>query len=213
MNRLIKTSTGICLASALVLVTQLQPIAFAETVETLRLDQPEIKSGVEITKQVLAVKDYQIDAIKSPVPLNSRIGKAYSGYTFVVSNNSKEAVELLHAEIMNGVSGQSAALGAQQSSAAAIGATIGGGFLLGIVTFGITFLASLLATPFIYGANHHANTKATAEGVKFPNQVPTGIINPGENIQFACLTPIGQNPQVKMTFRNIANNELFSITK
>jgi hypothetical protein len=56
-------------------------------------------------------------------------------------------LELLHAEIVNGMNGQGAALGVQKSSAAAVGGTIGDGLVSGLVTFGITFLVALVASP------------------------------------------------------------------
>ena len=155
----------------------------------------------------------RIEATKSQIQLHSRLRKQYTGYAYTVSNNTGEQLELLHAEIVNGMNGQGAALGVQKSSAAAIGGTIGGGLVLGLVTFGITFLVALVASPVIYAVNHHANTKAIAEGMPYSNQVPSGILGAGEVIQFNTLTPLNQTPQVKMTFRNLATNEIFSVTK
>ncbi len=176
------------------------------TPETVKVDKP-----VQTAKAVRVVP--QIDATKSLIQLHSRLRKEFTAYAYTVSNNTGGEIELLHAEIVNGMNGQGAALGVQKSSAGAIGALIGGGLLLGIVTFGITFLAGLLASPIVYAVNHHGNHKAIAEGMPYSNQVPTGVMADGDSIQFTTLTPLNQNPQVKMTFRNLATNEIFSVTK
>jgi DNA-directed RNA polymerase subunit H (RpoH/RPB5) len=155
----------------------------------------------------------RIDVSKTIIQLHSRLKKTYTGYKYVISNNSTDQLELLHAEVINGMNGQGAALGAQRSSAAAIGSVLGGGLVLGFVTLGITFLVSLVATPFIYAINHHGNTKTIEEGMGYSNQVPTGVMNTGDSLEFNTLAPISQTPQVKMTFRDLRTNEIFSVTR
>lgn len=157
--------------------------------------------------------DRRIDVTKSAVPLHSRLAKTYSAYTYTISNNSDSAVELMHGEIVNGVSGQGAALGAEKSSAAAVGSVLVGGAALIFVTFGISFLAGLFAAPVIYATNNHANKKTISEGLGYPNQCPTGVISHGETLAFNALAPIGQAPQLKLSFRNTDTNELFSVTR
>lgn len=157
--------------------------------------------------------DRRIDVTKNSVPLHSRLAKTYSGYTYTIANNSDSTLELIHGEVTNGVNGQGAALGAEKSSAAAIGSVLGGGFVLGFVTLGISFLASLIASPVIYAANNHGNKKAIQEGMGFPGQVPTGVLSHGDTLNLNVLAPISQAPQLKLSFRNTATNELFSITR
>lgn len=202
-----------------VLVSLVGPSAFADGLLPQKtapaVTQVETKTEtIEAPKQAQVVKNHiQIDATKSQIQLHSRLRKQYTGYAYTISNNTPDQLELMHAEIVNGMNGQGAALGVQKSSAAAIGSVLGGGLVLGIVTFGISFLAGLVATPFIYGINAHKNNKAIAEGMPYSNQVPTGIIPAGDSIQFNTLTPLNQTPQVKMTFRNSVTNEIFAVTR
>ncbi len=173
-------------------------------------DEPAAAVPVQGSVKVTAP---QVDITQSTVELHSRLRKTYTGYAFVISNNSQVPIELLHGEVINGVNGQGAALGAQKSSAAAIGTTIGTGVVTGFLTLGISTAASLVASPIIYGANKHKNTKTIGEGVGFSNQVPIGALNPGDNAKFSTLVPISQKPQLKVTFKEISSNEIFSVSK
>jgi hypothetical protein len=172
-----------------------------------------INPGVSPLKGNINASPPQIDITYISVPLNSRLKKSYTGYTVNVANASKTPVEIMNGDVINGVNGQGAALGAQKSSAAAIGTTLGTGLVTGIFTFGISTAASLIASPFIYGANSHKNNRAIAEGSQYGNQVTYGVLNPGDSLKINTLVPVSQKPQVKLSFKNIETGEIFTISK
>ncbi len=154
-----------------------------------------------------------IDVVRNQMPLHSRLSKVYTGYQYTVTNKNPFEIDILSGQITDGINGQMGYLNVEKSSAAAIGATIGGGFVLGIVSLGITFLVALIATPFIYAGNHAANKKARNESLAYPNQVEIGMLNSGESININTLVPIGQNPKLKLTFREFKTKEIYSLTK
>ncbi len=154
-----------------------------------------------------------IEVTKNLIPLHSRLNKVYSGYQYTITNKNPFEIDILSGQITDGITGQMGYLNVEKSSAAAIGATIGGGFVLGFVSLGITFLVALVSTPFIYAGNHAANKKARNESLAYPNQVEIGILNSGESINVNTLVPIGQMSKLKLTFREFKTKEIYSLTK
>ena len=174
----------------------------------LTVKAEEIKGKIEQNQF-----SHYIEVTKSQIPLNSRLKKEYAGYSYTITSQYPGQLDLLVGNVPNGINGQVAYMSVEKSSAAAIGSTIGGGFVLGFVTLGISFLAALIATPFIYFSNNSANNKAKIEGLRFSNQIPTGSLNTGDTLSFTTLIPISQIPALKLQFREVQTSELYTINK
>ncbi len=212
------------ISSALMASMVLTPAVFAEqAIKTAELTEPaegRVEKPAELPvapAKTMPAAELPIEALieitKNTIPLNSRLRKTYSGYALKVMNKSQVPLDVMGGEVMNGINGQSAYLATEKTSAAAIGATLGTGLVLGIVSFGITFLVALLASPFIYAGTHVGNNRAKSEGTGFTNQVSLGQVNPGDSFTVTTLMPVGQSPQLKLMLRNQHTGQFITVMR
>ena len=65
----------------------------------------------------------------------------------------------------------------------------------------------------VYFVKQNGNTKVRNEGLAYTNQVPIGTLNTGDTFKFQTLVPLGQQPEIRLTFKDIKTSEIFSISK
>ncbi len=155
----------------------------------------------------------QIGVSKNTIPLTSRLNKRYSGIQLSLQNNAEHPLELISANVTGGVDGQQGYLTVQKKSGAAIAGLLGGGLLVGLVTFGIGLVIGMVASPIVWGVNRSKNKRALREGLPFTNQVSLGVFNPGESVSLNCLVPIGTQPGITATLKDTKTGEIFTISQ
>lgn len=181
-------------------------VAETENVQVIKVE-PDLQAHATLP-------DEMVQVTKNKIPLASnRLRKQYQGYKISIQNSGKNPIDLINANLSGATSGNEAYLMVEKSTGALIGGLLAGGFVLSIVTFGITFLLALLAWPIIGGVNHHKNKKALRESLKYTDDVPLGTVNVGESLAFETLVPSGKSAQIKLTFRDTVTKELYSVTK
>lgn len=152
-----------------------------------------------------AITDYsQLDIQLNQTVLNSKLKKDFSGYEYIITNNFKEPINIVNAQIRNGIDGN---LGYQKSEAeGAIGVTWAIAGPVGLFTLGIGWIVGLIATPIVWVVQNNKNKKTKVESVAYTNIVPIGIINANESITVKTLVPIGSKPQLKLNIMDKYKN-------
>jgi hypothetical protein len=149
--------------------------------------------------------DYsQLDVQKNQTVLNSRLKKDFSGYEYVITNNFKEKLNIVNAQIINGQDGNTGYMKSEAEGAMAVTWAIAGP--VGLFTLGIGWAVGLLATPVVWFVQNNQNKKTRTESIAYTNIVPIGNLNPAESIMVKSLVPIGSQPQLKLTIMDSKNN-------
>lgn len=155
----------------------------------------------------LSEKDVQVSLTQ--VPLNSRLKKQYNAYRYTITNNSNQDVSLVNAQINNAVSGNIAYQAVDNGHP--IGTTWAICGPLGLVTFGLGWVAGIVATPIVWLTSEKDLKKAQVESVSYPNIVNIGTIQKGEVVTTDFLVPIGTKPQIRLTVQPEKSKELVNI--
>ena len=146
----------------------------------------------------------QLDVQLESVPLSSKLKKDFSGYEYVITNNFKEPINIVSAQIKNGQDGNVAY---QKSEAeGAIGVTWAIAGPVGLFTLGIGWAVGLIATPIVWVVQNNKNKKIRSESTAYTNIVPMGVLNSNETITVKTLVPIGSQPQIKLTIMDQRKN-------
>jgi hypothetical protein len=166
---------------------------------------------VGMSQVCMAITSFeQIDVQKNQIPLTSRLKKEYSGYEYVITNNLKQPINIVNAQIVNGQDGN---MGYQKTEAeGAMGVTWAIAGPVGLFTLGIGWAVGLLATPIVWVVQNNKNKKNRAEGMAYTNIVPVGVLNSAESVSVKTLVPIGAQPQLKMTIMD-SKKELHTINR
>lgn len=153
-------------------------------------------------------------ATKTQIPLkSSRLYETYQAYKITIQNDCAFPIEVINAQAASATSGLSAYHMVKKSSASVWGSVLGAGFVLSIVTFGISFVVALVAWPIIAGVNGSKNASARKESIRFTDIVPVGLMNAGESIEMLSLFPIGQTPQLKFTLKQQNAAPLYTVSR
>lgn len=168
----------------------------------------------EAVKPLAQVRpEHHIQVQKESLPIgSSRLASQYSAYRLTIQNSWDKPIDIMNAQIVGGTGGQQAYSMVKKSSAGVWGSVLGVGFVLSIVTFGISFVAALVAWPIIAGVNASKNGKARKEANGYQDVVPLGLLNAGESTQVATLVPLNQKPVLKITFRDMEGH-LYSVSQ
>jgi hypothetical protein len=162
-----------------------------------------------IQNACFAIEYEMLDVQKISVPLNSRLKKDFAGYEYKITNNFNESINIVNAQINNGQDGNTAYMRSESEGAIGITWAIAGP--VGLFTFGIGWIAGIVATPIVWVVQNNKNKKARTESVAYNNTVPIGILNPSESLSVKTLVPIGSQPQLKLTIMD-NKKELHVIT-
>jgi hypothetical protein len=129
-----------------------------------------------------------IDVIKTVIPVNSKyLSKQYSGYKITLTSRYPNALNILGGQIIDGISGQQ-----------------------GYMNVEIDCSVDTCWLPLLV---YKENKKAKIESYKYSNQIPAGFLNSGDSFDIFTLVPIGSNPQIKMNFVDVTNNDYFTISR
>ena len=160
---------------------------------------------VGLTQVCMAITNFeQLDVQMTQVPLTSRLKKDFSGYEFVITNNFKEPINIVSAQIKNGQDGNMAYQKSEAEGAMGVTWAIAGP--VGLFTLGIGWAVGLIATPIVWVVQNNKNKKIRTEGMAYTNIVPMGILNANESASAKTLVPIGSVPQLKITVMDNRKN-------
>jgi hypothetical protein len=134
----------------------------------------------------------------SPTPLASKLQKSYEAYRVTVQSDYPGILKLQSASVNNAQSG-TMAYELVKSGMTPVYCTL----LLGLAGF------VLIGVPMLIVKNGH-NDKTRRESLAYTNQIPLVELNKGETFNFNTLVPLGQKPDVSLSFRDRQNGLLFS---
>lgn len=170
-----------------------------------------------------------IDIQKTTAELREYSGKKYDAYQVIVNNNSPHHVELLQAQVTNGLDEQYLAHEKAEEKqkkkrgfgaalkAASIGASVAGHF----VPYGGTgawaahtainqssYVANSAGNAALYSANADGNVVVTGQYVKQFNNV---LVTPGNKMSFQVVVPKGNTPNLAFIVKDLATNQIVDI--
>jgi len=143
--------------------------------------------------------------------LNSKLRKDYKGYQYTIQNTGNEDINLINAQIINGVDGSVAYSTSSNNHPVAMVWAICGP--VGLFTLGLGWFAGAIATPIVWSVSNSNNSKARMESNSYPNIVNLGYLKKGDVITVKTLVPIGSQPQLKLTVQSPKEKDLVFITK
>lgn len=167
---------------------------------------------LNISLPVFAITD-KLSVTSNQSPLNSDLKKKYSAYEYTIVNNSPVQINVVNAQIVNGVDGNVAYNVAEQSVGSAVGVTWAIAGPIGLFTLGLGWIVGLIATPIVWVVYKNKDDKTRTESIAYTNMVPLGYISSGENVTVKTLVPVGSRPQLKLTIQDEKTKQLHSLVK
>lgn len=159
-----------------------------------------------------AITDYSgLDIKIEPTILNSKLKKEFSGFEYTITNNLKNKINIVNAQILNGQDGNIAYKSVEGDGAIGVTWAIAGP--VGLFTLGIGWIAGIIATPIVWIVQNKSNNKAKTECTAYTNIVPVGYVGSGESITVKTLVPIGSKPQLKLNILDEKTKEMNSVIK
>jgi hypothetical protein len=157
-------------------------------------------SAMVIQQPVLGETDAQglIQVITSPIPFESRLQRTYQGYRITVQSDYPGILHVQSASINNGQNG-TMAFETVRSSMTLVYASL----FLGLAGF------LLIGIPVLLVKNHR-NDKIRTDALPFTNQIPLLDLAKGQTLHFDALVPLGQKPDISLSFLDRKSGLLFS---
>ncbi len=196
-------------------------VEMSETVESAAPDAVM----TEAPAAPLTAADF-IMVSNSPASTSKQYAKKYQAVEFQLKNLKPNHLELLHAEVLNGVDEMAAAQEALEDSnrkRRGTGMMLRGlsaapvlGVLGGRASYG-AYRAASVASNMAANAAHTVEQSAQG-GVadydgRFVRKVDNVVISPEETFKFSTLLPKGESPQFKLVFKNLETNAIYDLKK
>ncbi len=131
--------------------------------------------------------------------LKSELKKKYLAYEYIITNQSRENIEIKNAQVINGISGTVAFNANEEGAKKSIGRLWIVMGPLGLFTLGLGWVAGVLGTPIAAIKGHLKKNKIEKESENYKIDVSVGILQPQESIRIKILTTFGTSPQLKLT--------------
>ncbi len=147
-----------------------------------------------------AVNRSDIQIEKNIRILKSELKKTYNAYEYVVTNNTKEKLQITNAQIINGVDGNIGFSTTEVGAGKSVGVLWAICGPVGIFTLGIGWIVGIIGTPIAYSIGHHKNTKTRKESLIYTNSFPSGFIDSNETINVLTLVPLGAESKLRITY-------------
>lgn len=170
-----------------------------------------------------------LDIKKSEEDIREYNKKKYDAYQIVLNNNSPHHIELLQAQVTNGLDEQFLATEKAQEKkkkkrgfgammkAASIGAGVAGHF----VPYGgagswaahtainqSSYVANSAGNAALYSANADGNVVVTGQYVKQVNNV---VVTPGNKMSFQVVVPKGSTPSLAFIVKDLTTNQIVDV--
>jgi len=165
---------------------------FADGLLTQKQAEPvQAQVTVQATPQITEEQaSDMVDITKMPMPLSSKLKKKYNAYKITLRNDYPNTLKLQNTSITNGLPGIVAYSNVETTKAWA---------LTGLLLFPIGLL--IIGLPVLTSINK-GNSKAETEAMGYTNQVPAIDIRHGDIFTFNALVPLGQTPQISLSFKD-----------
>jgi len=202
MYRPTALTLALCLASLLPLQTayadnQLpQPVASTTTQIPSTTLQANVNTQTSQPTEETAPSLIQITS--ASIPLSSKLQKSYEAYRITVQSDYPTLIKLQSGAINNAQSGNMA-FEMARSGMTPVYCTL----LLGLAGF------VLIGVPMLIIRNGH-NEKSRQEALHYTNQIPLLELVKGQTLNFDALVPLGQKPDISLTFKDPHSGLLFS---
>ena len=170
-----------------------------------------IEGQARVEKNII-LSEY-VDVDSKPFPLRSRFRKDYEASQYSIKNNFEHPLNIISADIKNGVDGHIAFYENKESSGVALSSMWGIAILTCIPTVGITLIVAAVATPFVMIEDYVSNRRMKKESILFSNDIDRIILNQGDSVDFMTLSRVGKKPLIQITFRDMETGEIYSISK
>ncbi len=174
-------------------------------------------------------------SVTSPAPLTARdvlnitsqqiTGRShYQGIQYTLKNTQPNHIQILHAEVINGV--DEMVVAQQEAQQSAKKRRIAGGLLRGLssVPFmgGVAYssvgayqaaaIGSHVASTAANVVESTADTSASIQG-RFVRQFDSVFLSPQQAWSFTTLVPKGEAPHLKLVFKDLQTNQIFDLTE
>lgn len=152
-----------------------------------------------IQNPIFAIQRTDISVIQNQIPLKSRLKKEYTGHEYKITNESKSTINIVNAQIINGVDGSVGYNAVEEGGGKSVGILWAVCGPVGLFTLGIGWVAGLIGTPIAWIIGNNKDKKARKESIPYSNIVPLGNIGKMESVSVMSLVPIGSKPQLKLS--------------
>ncbi|MBY0404358.1 MAG: hypothetical protein K2X66_10705 [Cyanobacteria bacterium] len=148
-----------------------------------------------------------IAVFQKGIPLEGRLKDKFEGIRITLRNKQANYIEVVQGEVTNGVDGQTAYQMTDNSRQRGILTSIATA-PLGYIPY-VGYGSGAISTAASYGgAVQDQNTaNSTIQKVR---AFPTGIISPNDEISINTLVPKNETPRVRVIFKDLKTNEMFT---
>lgn len=160
-----------------------------------------------VQNAAFAITRNDISVSLTPQVLKSRLKKNYTGYEYIVTNESSSKINIVNAQILNGVDGNIGYNTVEEGGGKAVGVLWAICGPVGIFTLGIGWLAGLVGTPIAWIVGNNKDKKAKKESIPYNNVLTIGELAPKDSISVMTLVPLGAKPQLKLSVFNEKTKE------
>jgi hypothetical protein len=151
-----------------------------------------------------------LEVTQTVVPLEGRLTKRFQGLKITLKNRQGNYVEIVRGEVMNGVDGQTAYQMTDNSRAR--------GFWTSLATAPLGYVpyagygSGAISTAVNAGGSVSDQNTANSSYNKVKH-FPNGVLSPNDEISIYTLVPLNERPQVKIIFRDLKTNEMFTLNR
>lgn len=177
--------------------------------QTQQAQQPQQSQASQPVQASLTADSY-VQVSQVPIPVEGRLKKKFQGLKITLKNRQGNYIEVIRGDIVNGVDGQTAYQQTDNSQAR--------GFWSSLATAPLNYVpyggygSSAVSTAANYGgsvSDQNTSNSAYNKVKSFPN----GVLSPNDEISIYTLVPVNERPQVKIIFRDLKSNEMFTFTQ
>ena len=205
MYRPTALTLALCLASLLPLQTayadnQLPQQSNIPTTQTASTNTATIQANISTQTPPVTEETAPslIQITSASIPLSSKLQKSYEAYRITIQSDYPTLLKLQSGAINNAQSGNMA-FEMVRSGMTPVYCTL----LLGLAGF------VLIGVPMLIVRNGH-NEKSRQEALHYTNQIPLLELAKGQTLNFDTLVPLGQKPDISLTFKDPHSGLLFS---
>lgn len=152
-----------------------------------------------VQSPVFAIERTDIFVEQKQIALKSKLKKEYNAYEYKITNNSKSHINIVNAQVLNGIDGNVGYNNVESGGGKSVGILWAICGPVGLITFGIGWAVGLIGTPIAWAVGNSKDKKAKKESIPYNNAVPLGILNEAETLSYMTLVPLGATPQLKLS--------------
>ncbi len=161
---------------------------------------------------VFAIKQEDITVKAEKQILKSRLKKEYVGYSYKITNNSKSTINIVNAQIVNGIDGNNAYSTVSTKGGKSVGILWAVCGPAGVFSLGVGWLVGIIATPIVLIVGNKKDKRTKKESTKYTNTILSSELTPGESVNAMTLIPKDAKPQLNISIYDKRSKEYQSFT-